>query len=135
MATIIVESKWPASSSEKLAKTWLEMGEAPESQKLVWAGILDDIDLGVKGLVLWQCDDSKVADTLSWIRKDIVRYNAVPDFSCSVNICLRHLRNPYRGIASSVQPNAIAFLPALSSTPHWLPCRNCLNPKSIVHPV
>jgi hypothetical protein len=86
MATIIVETKWPAASSEKLAKTWLEMGEAPESQKMIWAGILDDIDLGVKGLVLWQCDDSKIADTLSWIRNDTARYNTVPDFSCSVNV-------------------------------------------------
>ena len=86
MATIIVESKWPAASAEKLAKTWLEMGEAPESQKMIWAGTLDDINLGSRGLVLWQCDDSKMADTLSWIRKDLVRYNAVPDFSCSVNV-------------------------------------------------
>ena len=31
-------------------------------------------------------DDSKISDTLSWIRKDIVRYNAVPYFSCSVNV-------------------------------------------------
>jgi len=86
MATIIVESKWPTSSSEKLAKTWLEMGDVPESQKMIWAGTLDDINLGVKGLVIWQCDDSKIADTLSWIRKDLVRYNAVPDFSGSVNV-------------------------------------------------
>jgi hypothetical protein len=86
MATIIVESKWPASSAEKLAATWLEMGDVPESQKMVWAGILDDINSGNKGLVLWQCDDSKIADTLSWIRKDLVRYIAVPDFSCSVNV-------------------------------------------------
>jgi hypothetical protein len=86
MATIIVESKWPAASSEKLAKTWLEMGEAPESQKMIWAGTLDNIKLGVKGLVIWQCDDSKIADTLSWIRKDVARYNVVPDFSCSVNV-------------------------------------------------
>ena len=86
MATIIVESKWPAASSEKLAKTWLEMGDVLESQKMIWAGILDDINLGNRGLVLWQCDDSKIADTLSWIRKDLVRYNTVPDFSGSVNI-------------------------------------------------
>jgi len=86
MATIIVESKWPASSSEKLAKTWLEMGDVPESQKMIWAGILDDINVGNKGLVLWQCDDSKIAETLSWIRQDLVRYNVVPDFSASVNI-------------------------------------------------
>jgi len=86
MATIIVESKWPASSAEKLAATGLEMGDVPESQKMVWAGILDDINSGNKGLVLWQCDDSKIADTLSWIRKDLVRYIAVPDFSCSVNV-------------------------------------------------
>jgi hypothetical protein len=86
MATIIVESKWPASSAEKLAGTWLEMGDVPESQKMVWAGILDDIKSGKKVLVLWQCDDTKIADTLSWIRKDLVRYNAVPDFSCSVNV-------------------------------------------------
>jgi hypothetical protein len=86
MATIIVESKWPAASSEKLAKTWLEMGDVPESQKMIWAGTLDDINWGTKGIVLWQCDDSKIADTLSWIRKDLVRYNAVPDFSSSVNV-------------------------------------------------
>ena len=86
MATIIVESKWPMSSSEKLAKTWLEMGEVPETQKMIWAGTLDDINLGVKGLVVWQCDDSKIAETQSWIRKDLVRYNVVPGFSCSVNV-------------------------------------------------
>ncbi len=86
MATIIVESKWPNASNEKLAKTWMEMGDVPESQKMIWAGTLDDINLGVKGLVIWQCDDSKIADTLSWIRKDLVRYNTVPDFSCSVNV-------------------------------------------------
>jgi len=86
MATIIVESRWPSSSAEKLAKAWLGMGDVPESQKMVWAGTLDDINLGNKGLVLWHCDDSKIADTLSWIRQDLVRYNAVPDFSCSVNV-------------------------------------------------
>ena len=86
MATIIVESKWPAASAEKLAKTWLEMGDVPESQKMIWAGILDDINLGNRGMVLLQCDDSKIADTLSWIRNDLVRYNTVPDFSGSVNI-------------------------------------------------
>ena len=86
MATITVESKWPAASSEKLAKTWLEMGDVLESQKMIWAGTLDDINWGTKGIVLWQCDDSKIADTLSWIRKDLVRYNAVPDFSSSVNV-------------------------------------------------
>ncbi len=57
MATIIVESKWPAASSEKLAKTWLEMSDVPETQKMIWAGTLEDIDLGNKGLVFWQCDE------------------------------------------------------------------------------
>ena len=54
MATIIVESKWPAASSEKLAKTWLEMSDVPEKQKMIWAGTLDDINLGNKGIVFWQ---------------------------------------------------------------------------------
>jgi hypothetical protein len=86
MATIIVESRWPTASAEKLAKTWLEMGDAPESQKMIWAGTLDDINSGAKGLVLWQCDGSKIADTLSWIKKDLVRYHVVPDFSCTVDV-------------------------------------------------
>lgn len=86
MATIIAESKWPAASSEMLAKTWLEMGDVPESQKMLWAGTTEDIDWGVRGLVVWQCDDSKIADTLSWIRKDMVRYNTVPEFSSSVMV-------------------------------------------------
>ena len=86
MATIIAASKWPTSSSEQLGKTWMEMGNVPESQKLIWAGTLDDINLGVKGLVLWHCDDSKIAETLSWIRNDLVRYNKVPGFCCSVDV-------------------------------------------------
>lgn len=86
MATIIVESKWPAASSEKLAKRWLEMGQAPETQKMIWVGTLDDINVGVKALVIWQCDDTNIADTLSWIRNDVARYNVVPDFSCSINV-------------------------------------------------
>jgi len=86
MATIIAQSRWPSSSSEKLAKAWLGMDDVPDTQKLIWAGTLDDIKAGVKGLVIWQCDDSKIAATLSWIRKDLVRYNTVPGFSCSVNV-------------------------------------------------
>ena len=76
MATIIAESRWHSSSSDKLGRTWLEIGDVPDYQKMIWAGTLDDINLGVKGLVIWQCDDSKIADTLSWIRKDLMRRNA-----------------------------------------------------------
>jgi len=43
MATIIAQSRWPTSSSEKLAKTWLEMGDVPDTQKLIWAGTLDPL--------------------------------------------------------------------------------------------
>ena len=32
MATIVVESRWPAASAEKLAKAWLEMGDVPEEK-------------------------------------------------------------------------------------------------------
>ena len=85
MATIISESKWPSASTEKLAKTWLEMGEVPEWLKIVWAGTEGDIKSGVRGLVLWQCDDSKLADALFFVKNDTVRYyDAVPGFSCSV---------------------------------------------------
>jgi hypothetical protein len=86
MATIIVESRWPAASSEKLAKVWLETGDVPEGMKMIWAGTKDDINLGSRGLVLWQCDDSKIAEALFFINSDLVRYNAVPGYSCAANV-------------------------------------------------
>ncbi len=86
MATIIVESKWPGESAEKLANLWLEMSDVPEWLKIIWAGAMSDINLGYRGLVLWQCDDSRIADALFFIRYDISRYNVVPGYSSSLNM-------------------------------------------------
>ena len=44
MATIIVESKWPNASNEKLAKAWLEMGDVPESQTDVEDRLVEQLD-------------------------------------------------------------------------------------------
>ena len=84
MATIIEESKWPSESNKKLAEVWLGAGEIPEYLKMIWAGTVSDINLGEKGLVLWQCDDSKIAEGLFFIKSDAARYNLVPGYSCSV---------------------------------------------------
>jgi hypothetical protein len=86
MATIIAESKWPVGSSEKLAQVWLEMSGIPEWLKMIWAGTVGDINSGDRGLVLWQCDDSKIAEALFVIKNDVARYNVVPGYSCSVNV-------------------------------------------------
>ena len=51
----------------------------------VWAGTEGDIEKGVRGLILYQCDDSKLADALFFVKNDSVRfYDKVPGFSCSV---------------------------------------------------
>jgi len=86
MATIIAESKWPNESSKKLAEIWLGMDEPPEYLKMIWAGTVGDIAAGNKGLVLWQCDDSKIVDGLYFIKNDVVRYNVVPGYSCSIDV-------------------------------------------------
>ena len=86
MATIIEESKWPSESNKKLAEVWLGTGEIPEYLKMIWAGTVSDINLGEKGLVLWQCDDSKIAEGLFFIKSDAARYNLVPGYSCSLDL-------------------------------------------------
>jgi hypothetical protein len=86
MATIIAESKWPSESNKKLAEVWLGMDAPPDYMKMIWAGTVSDIALGEKGLVLWQCEDSKIAEGLIFIKTDIARYNLVPGYSCQVNV-------------------------------------------------
>ena len=84
MATIIEESRWPGESNKKLIEVWLGTGEIPEYLKIIWAGTVSDINLGQKGLVLWQCDDSKIAEGLLYIKSDVARYSLVPGYSSSV---------------------------------------------------
>lgn len=86
MATIIVESAWPSEEGTKLGKLWLEMGEAPEQMKMLWAGSIADLDLCNRGLVIWQCEDSFVADALAYVKTDSARFYVIKGFRYQVNV-------------------------------------------------
>ena len=86
MATIIAESQWPNESAKKLAELWLGMGEVPEYLNMIWAGSAGEMGVGNKGLVIWQCDDSKLSEGLFFVKNETVRYNVVPGFGCTVKV-------------------------------------------------
>ncbi len=86
MATIIAESVWPAEEAPKMGKLWLEMEEVPEQMKMLWGGAIADLAAGNRGLVLWQCEDSFVADALAYIKRDTARFYVVKGFRYQVNV-------------------------------------------------
>jgi len=86
MATLIVQSIWPPSSSKMLGEIWLGMDQPPDFMKNTWAGITGADGEGIKGLVLWQCEDSKLAEAFAFIRQDISRYFDVPGYTYSYNV-------------------------------------------------
>ncbi len=86
MATIIVESLWPGTSAEQLGRTWLEMKEPPGWLTMLWAGAKSEVNVGTRGLVIYQCYKDKIDETLAFIREDQGRYLKIPGYSFSMNI-------------------------------------------------
>ncbi len=86
MTTIIVESLYPGTSAEQIAKTWVEMKALPDSLTMVWAGAKGDVNLGIRGLVMYQCYKDKIDDSLAFIREDEARYLKIPGYSFSIDI-------------------------------------------------
>lgn len=62
------------------------MKEPPDWLTLLWAGTRGEVNLGSKGLVIFQCYKDKIDDTLAFIREDQARYLKIPGYSFSVNI-------------------------------------------------
>ena len=86
MATIVHNSSWPTNSSKQVGQIWMEMSQPPAFMKLMWAGV-DGVDnSGIRGLVLWQCEDSHIADAYAFIREDVSRYFTIPGYTYSYNI-------------------------------------------------
>ena len=83
MVTIIVETNWPAESSKKLAEVWLGMPEIPEQMKMIYVGTKGEADCN-RALVIWQIEDSFVAEALNYINTDVGRYFEVPGFGYSI---------------------------------------------------
>jgi hypothetical protein len=84
MVTIIVETNWPAESTKQLAEVWLGMPEIPEQMKMHYVGVKGEADC-TRGMVIWQVEDSFVAQALGYIRNDIARYFDVPGFGYTVS--------------------------------------------------
>ena len=83
MVTIIVEANWPAENSKMLAEVWLGMPEIPEKIKLLYAGVKGESDC-IRSLVMWQVEDSFVAEALNHINNDVARYFVVPGYGYTI---------------------------------------------------
>jgi hypothetical protein len=83
MVTIIVETNWPAESSKKLGEVWLGMPPIPEKMKLLYAGVKGEAAF-IRGLVMWQVEDSFVAEALSYLNNDVARYFVVPGYGYTI---------------------------------------------------
>lgn len=83
MVTIIVETNWPSESSKKVAEVWLGMPEIPEKMKMLYVGTKGENDC-IRALVIWQVEDSFVAEALNYINTDVGRYFDIPGYGYSV---------------------------------------------------
>ena len=86
MSTIIVKSAWPTNVSKMVGEVWMGMSQPPDFMKILWAGVEGIEGEGIKGLVLWNVDDSNIAEAYAYLRKDIARYFDIPGYTYSYRI-------------------------------------------------
>jgi hypothetical protein len=83
MVIIIVETNWPAESSKTLGEAWMGMEAIPEQMNMLYVGTRGEADCS-RGMVIWQVEDSFVADALKYINNDVARYFSVPGFGYTI---------------------------------------------------
>ena len=86
MATIVHKSAWPTNSSKMVGEIFMGMTQPPAFMKMIWVGVEGIEREGIRGLILWQCEDSQIAEAYTYIRKDIARYFEIPGYTYSYSI-------------------------------------------------
>ena len=83
---IITENMFPAGSAKEVGKAFLGLPPLPEYITLKGPYIHSDAGKGIRSIVIYECDNDKLADALLVVGDRLANYFDVPGYTYSVNV-------------------------------------------------
>ena len=82
---IISENVFPPGSAKDLGKAFLGLPPLPEYITMNGPYILGDTERGIRSILIYECENSKLADALQVVGDRLTNYFDVPGYTYSVN--------------------------------------------------
>ena len=82
---IITENMFPPGSAKDIGKAFLELPPLPDYITMKGPYILGDSEKGIRSILIYECDNSKLADVLQAVGDRVTNYFDVPGYTYSIN--------------------------------------------------
>lgn len=76
---------FPPGSAKDIGKVFLELPALPDYISMKGPYILSDSEKGIRSLLIYECDNSKLAEALQVVGDRLTKYFDVPGYKYSVN--------------------------------------------------
>lgn len=85
---IIAMVSYPTENTKEVAKRMLELPPLPAYITLKGVYTSSEVGVGIKGIAIYELDQSKVSEAIGFIAARYTKYYGVPGFTYSANIWL-----------------------------------------------
>jgi hypothetical protein len=82
---IITENTFPPGSAKDIGKAFLELPPLPDYITMKGPYINSDSEKGIRSILIYECDNSKLAEALQTVGDRVTNYFDVPGYTYSVN--------------------------------------------------
>jgi hypothetical protein len=82
---VITENVFPPESAKGIGKAFLGLPPLPEYITMKGPYILSDTEMGIRSILIYECDNSKIAEALQFVADRVTNYFDVPGYSYAVN--------------------------------------------------
>jgi hypothetical protein len=84
---IIATTSWPPESSPEVGKRLLKLTPLPPFMTQKGPFLISEIDTGIKGVCLYEFDQTKTAEAMVYVADRYAKYIGVPGLTYNVALC------------------------------------------------
>ena len=85
---IITETIYPPGSAKDVGKCFVELPSLPDFITMKGAYIHSSAGQGIRGMVIYECDKSKLAEAIEIVGDRVTKYFEIPGYTYSMNVWL-----------------------------------------------
>jgi len=82
---IITENVFPPGSAKGVGKAFMQLPPLPDYINMRGPYILSDTEKGIRSLLIYECDNSKLAEALQVVGDRLTSYFDVPEYTYAIN--------------------------------------------------
>jgi hypothetical protein len=82
---IISQTRYPTESAEEMGKRFLELPSLPDYIKMIGPYIKTGVGEGIKGLVIYEFEDSKYPEASKFLNERAAKMLGIPGFTYSLD--------------------------------------------------